>query len=124
MSWRPHPRMADVDPDNPDAWATCDRCGLLCNHSKMHWDMQWAGNQIINKRFLVCELCIDIPQEQLRTLILPPDPAPLFNARPEPYTIDETDWRVTQDEEIRETQDGDLRVTQPSQYEAETESTG
>jgi len=89
----------------------------------MSWQYQWAGNQLINLGSLVCEHCVDVPQEQLRTIILPPDPSPLFNARPEPYTIDETDWRVTQDSDIRETQDGDLRVTQPSQYEAESEGT-
>lgn len=77
--------------------------------------------ELINKRFLVCEYCVDVPQAQLRTLILPADPPGLQNARVEPYVIDETDWRTTQDDEIRITQDDDLRVTQPSQTEAETE---
>lgn len=77
--------------------------------------------QLINLRFLVCEYCVDVPQQQLRTLILPSDPPGLLNARVEPYTIDETDWRTVQDGSIRETQDGSLRVTQPSQTEAETE---
>jgi hypothetical protein len=32
---------------------------------------------------------VDIPQEQLRLLILPPDPVPLMNARPENYVQDD-----------------------------------
>lgn len=125
MSWRPHPKWADVDPDNLRglAWSTSDRSGFVTNHKKMRWQYQWAGPQLINTRILVDASELDVPQEQLRSIVIPADPDPLFNARPEPYTIDETDWRVTQDEEIRETQDGDLRVTQPSQYEAETEGT-
>lgn len=123
MSWRPHPRRADTDPNNPRGWATDDRSGFVTNLDKMCFERQWAGQELIRTGFIVHPDFLDVPQQQLRTLILPPDPAPLFNARPEPYTIDETDWRVTQDEEIRETQDGDLRVTQPSQYEAESEGT-
>lgn len=124
MSWRPHPRLADVDPSNPQMWATCDYCGFVTNQVKMSWSYQWAGNQLINLRFLACELCVDKPQEQLRALILPPDPAPKFNTRPEPYVMDEVDWRVIQEtEQIRETQDGELRVTMPSQTEAATEDT-
>lgn len=117
MSWRIHPKHADVDQDNPQTWATDDFTGFVTNLNKMRWQMQWAGNQLINQRFLVHPDFLDIPQEQFRTLVLPPDPAPLFNARPEPYAIDETNWRVTQDGDmrdptgIREIQDGDLRVT-------------
>jgi len=79
--------------------------------------------QLVRTGFLVHTDFLDIPNEQFRTLIIPPDPDPLFNARPEPYTIDETDWRVTQDGSIRETQDGALRVVQSSETEAETEGT-
>jgi hypothetical protein len=38
--------------------------------------------------------------------ILPPDPVPVFNARPEPYTLDEASWLLTQDGSILTTQDG------------------
>ena len=120
--WRPHPRRADVNIDRPSAWSTDDRSGMIINHNKLAFQWDWAGSQLINKRILVGPDNMDKPQEQLRTIILPPDPDPLFNARPENYVIDETDWRVTQDDEIRVTQDDELRVTQPSQYEATDES--
>ncbi len=124
MSWRPHPARADTDVDSPKAWATDDRSGFITNLHKLRWQWEWAGNELINRRILVGEDNLDIPQEQLRTIVLPPDPPALFNTRPEPYVIDETDWRTTQDDEIRETQDDKLRVTQPSQYEADDEGTG
>lgn len=38
-------------------------------------------------RILVCQSCYDKPQEQLRTVILPPDPVPIMNPRPEDYVI-------------------------------------
>ena len=117
MSWRPHPKRADTDPDYPQSWGTDDQSGFVTNLHKMRWQMQWAGNQLINLRYLVHPDFLDEPQEQLRTLIIPVDPPPLFNTRPEPYEIDETNWRTTQDGDmfdptgIRETQDDELRVT-------------
>ena len=44
---------------------------------------------MINTRFLVGAPFLDIPQEQLRTIKIPPDPDPVFNARPEPYSMEE-----------------------------------
>lgn len=80
---------AEVDPNAPRAWATCDRCGANWNHYRLSWDRQWAGPQIINRRFLVCPPCTDVLQPQLRTIVIPPDPPPILNARPEPYAMDE-----------------------------------
>jgi len=88
MAWRPHSR-ASVDPENPACWGTCDRCGLLYNLNRLHFQHQWSGSKLLNLRLLVCDRCLDIPAAFLRTLVLPPDPPPIFNARPEPYSIDE-----------------------------------
>jgi hypothetical protein len=38
-----------------------------------------------NIRLLVCSHCYDTPNQQLRTIIIPPDPLPVFNPRPERY---------------------------------------
>lgn len=130
MAWRPHPRLADTDPTYPRAWATDDRSGFVTNLHKLRWEVQWAGNELIRTGFLVAEPYYDQPQEQFRTIILPADPPPVFNARPEPYVIDETDWLTTgvrgdnPDNNILVTQDGEMIVTQPSATEAETEDTG
>jgi hypothetical protein len=89
VSFRPHPKRARVDPNNPSAWATCDRCGMLGNLREMVWDREWSGTTIINRRFLLHPHCYTIPNETLRTIILPPDPEPLVNARIENYGLDE-----------------------------------
>lgn len=122
MSWRPHPKRADTDPDYPQTWATDDQSGFVANLYKLRWQMQWAGNQLINTRFLVHPDFLDEPQPQLRTLILPADPAPVFNTRPEPYAIDETSWLTTQDSEIVTTNSGINIVTNPANIDMVGES--
>ena len=86
---RKHPRRAQVDPQRPMGWGTSDRNGHLGNLYKMKFQHDWRGSQIINTRVLVHEDELDIPQRQLGTLVIPPDPLPLINARPENYSIDE-----------------------------------
>ena len=81
---------AKVNAKNPDPFFVCDRCGQWWNRSKAQWDEQYAGKSLINRRFLVCPTCKDIPQSQLKSLTLPPDPMPLKDVREEPFTADET----------------------------------
>lgn len=80
----PLPKYARVDPQNPEAFAQCDRCGLWFNRGDLTWDVQWGGMHLYRTGALVCAKgprCVDVPQEQLRTIILPPDPPPIANAR-------------------------------------------
>lgn len=110
MAWRPHGR-AEVDPSYPRAWAVCDRCGFLDNLFKLQWQFDYDGSSMPqNQNILVCDLCLDRMQPQRQPIILSPDPAPIFNARPEPYFIDETDFRTTEDDDTRTTEDGSDRV--------------
>ncbi len=88
MPWRPHPKNASADV-HAGPWATCDDCGFIWNLPKLGWQFQWAGTSLINQRLLKCPRCLDEPQEQLRVVVLPPDPDPVINARPERYSIDE-----------------------------------
>lgn len=90
---RPHPRRTITDPTRPEAWGTDDRSGFVGNHKNLRWQMEWAGTKLINKRVLVFDDQYDTPQRQLGTLILPPDPVPIANARPEQYPLDEI-WPV------------------------------
>lgn len=89
MSNRPHPKRAATDPSSPRSWATSDRNGMINNHENMVFQFDWAGTSLINKRILVSPDELDVPQEQLRTVILPPDPPSIINARVENYAIDE-----------------------------------
>lgn len=112
---RRHPKRAEVDPSSPRAWATSDRNGMINNHDKMQWQWDWAGTSLINKRILVSPDELDVPQEQLRTIILPIDPPPIINARPEPYFIDEETQRRESDGTIRYQMDGTIRILSNSQ---------
>jgi hypothetical protein len=86
---RKHPKRAQVDPQHPQGWATSDRNGHIGNLAKMRWQFEWQGSRVINRRILVHEDELDVPQRQLGTLVIPADPIPLINARPENYSIDE-----------------------------------
>jgi hypothetical protein len=86
---RRHPRRARVNPSSPRAWGTSDRNGHISNHQDLCWQHEWAGNKLINLKILVSADELDKPQRQLGTIIIPPDPPPIMNARPEQYDIDE-----------------------------------
>lgn len=79
---------AEVSATHPQAHAICDRCGFRYLRRQLRWTMQWVGPQIRSTGFLVCESCWDRPQEQLRTIIIPPDPIPVSDPRPENYVAD------------------------------------
>jgi len=115
---RYHPKYAETDPDHPRAWGVCDRCSRTWNLDKLKFQFDYRGTSTpVNIRVLCCPTCLDIPNPQLTPNVLSPDPAPIFNARPEPYTVDETDWFGTEpafrsdgagasDSDIITTQDG------------------
>jgi len=122
---RPHGR-AKVSTRSPEAFAICDGCGFLYNHSELRFQFQWAGNKLVNLRQLVCRRCNDIPQTQLRAIILPADPMPVMNPRPQDYRAASTDNRATSGQNtvdpetgipipgntLRITENDDHRVTQ------------
>ena len=87
--YRPHPRRARTNPTRPEAWGTSDRSGFIGNQKNLLWQYEWAGTQLINTRALVYADEYDRPQRQLGTIILPPDPVSILNARPEQYPVDE-----------------------------------
>lgn len=73
----------------PRAFGVCDGCNRWFNHYHLKWQFDWAGTSLINKRLLKCSRCIDKPQAQLRAIILPADPTPIQQPRPEPFENDE-----------------------------------
>lgn len=60
---------------------------------------------------LVCGKCLDDMNWQQKLLILPPDPRPIFNTRPEPYIVDETSWMTTQDGDIITSETNETFIT-------------
>jgi hypothetical protein len=86
---RPHPRRARTNAAHPEAWGTCDRSGFITNQRSLQWQYEWGGTRLYNKRVLVAPDMYDKPQRQLGTIILPPDPVSILNARPEQYGMEE-----------------------------------
>lgn len=87
MSNRPHGK-AHVSTRRPEPFAICDRCNVLMNLGDLQWQFVWTGNILNNTRLLVCDRCYDEPQDQSRARTLPPDPLPVFNARPPRFAVD------------------------------------
>lgn len=84
-------KFSVVNAGDPQAGGQCDRCGFWYPIRSLTWQMEYAGVGLWNKRILVCTTgnrCYDIPQEQLRTLILPPDPVAIQNARTPYYSFE------------------------------------
>ena len=85
---RPH-GQAVVDPENPERFALCDRCQRQFNRSALSWQKQYAGPVLIDIKLLVCADCLDEPAPFQRTITIPMDPPPVYNARHEtPMAID------------------------------------
>lgn len=83
--WHPSGR-GKVSIRKPSALAVCDLCGFTYNLTDLVWQVQWSGVKLQNLRLLVCRrTCQDTPQPQLKTIIIPPDPMPVLNPRPENY---------------------------------------
>lgn len=84
---RPHGR-AKISRSKPQAQACCDRCGFRYAHTDLHWQFDWTGPRLQNLYLLVCQSCLDKPQENIRTIVLPPDPRPIANPRAEAFVSD------------------------------------
>jgi hypothetical protein len=82
---------AVANPNRPEAFGACDRCGFLYNLVRLKWQHQYAGTRLVNLRFLVCDTCLDEPQPQLKARMIPADPVPVRNPRPENYAAEEND---------------------------------
>jgi len=78
----PHNILCPTNPSSPEPVGFCDRCGFLVYLSDLDWQLEWAGADITNTFMLVHGTCLDVPNEQRRTIVIGPDPAPLRNIRP------------------------------------------
>lgn len=82
---RPHGN-AQISARAPRALGVCQRCGFLFNLDELQWQFDWQqGPRLKNLRIKVCRTCLDVPQENGRTIVLPPDPVPVAYPLPEDY---------------------------------------
>lgn len=127
MAYASQSGRARTSAKSPSAFAVCMRCGLWYNRSDLVFQSEWRGTTLRNIWILVCtRTCLDIPQEQLRAIVLPADPTPVYFPSVEQFEQDETDYRslaeVTTDPRtgipipsttLRVTEDCENRITQP-----------
>lgn len=82
---RPHGH-AQISARAPRALGICQRCGFMYNLDALQWQWDWQqGPRLFNLRIKVCRTCLDAPQENGRTIVLPPDPVPVAYPLPENY---------------------------------------
>lgn len=79
---------------NPQAHAICDRCGFRYNRVDLSWQYDWRGAALQNVRILVCNTCMDTPQEQLRAIVVPADPVPIDQPRTQDFVQAETNYQT------------------------------
>ena len=117
---------AKISSRNPTAAGVCDGCGFVVQHSDLRWQLAWSGNKLVNLKQLVCRRCNDIPNQQLRAIVLPADPMPVLNPRVNNWQAAETNYRSTSGQDtidpitgipipgntLRITENDDFRVTQ------------
>ena len=128
MSYGSRSGRAVTSATNPQAHAICDRCGFRYNHVSLHWQYDWRGASMQNIKLLVCDSCMDVPQTQLRAIVVPADPVPITNPRIQDFVTAETNNRYTQGQSIDPVTGipvpgGDNRITQDDQNRV-TQTTG
>jgi len=95
MSYASQSGRARTSATSPQAHAICDRCGFRYNFVDLQWQYDWRGASLQNLRILVCNDCLDTPQEQLRAIVVPADPTPIVNARVQDFEVAETNFVTT-----------------------------
>lgn len=95
MSYASRSGRARTSLKRPQAFGVCFRCGIWHNRADLHFQYDWRGTSLQNLYILVCDECMDIPQEQLRAIQLPADPTPVYFPSVEQFEADETDYLTT-----------------------------
>lgn len=97
---------ARISATRPEAKGICDRCGFMWSLRDLKYQYQWAGTALINTQLRVCQQCMDIPQIQFKSFVVPPDPLPVDNPRVEYYGIEVTSFLQSEEGPSLLTEDG------------------
>lgn len=82
-----------IDPRNPRALALCDGCKMPTFRDTLTMQMDYRGTPApVPLGFLVCPRCLDVPNAQGAPAILPIDPVPIIDPRPDDSGIP---WLIT-----------------------------
>lgn len=85
MGYNPHGH-ARINPRHPQALGICQRCGFQYQRVQLRDQTEYQGFDLQQTGIWVCPDCWDIPNENLTSIILPPDPMPVYLPFPEPYS--------------------------------------
>lgn len=83
MSLRPKGKNVTIDVNNPEALGICDFSGFVFKRKDLLRQMEWRGDSLQWTGFYVGRPYLDVPNEQNRPPILPPDPIPVLFPRPQ-----------------------------------------
>lgn len=79
----PKGKYVNIDVRNPEALGMCDYSNFVGMRKDLVRQMEWRGDGLVWTGLLVNRVFADIPNEQGRSPILPPDPIPIVQARPQ-----------------------------------------
>jgi hypothetical protein len=71
-----HDLLCPTDPWKPQYTGFCERCGFKWYFSNLQFQFEYYGNSLQSKNILVCPRCLDVPQENVRPVIIGPDSLP------------------------------------------------
>lgn len=83
MTYRPKGKHVTIDESYPEALGICDYTGFVHLRRDLVQQMEYRGNGLVWTGLYVGKDYADIPNEQQRPPILPPDPIPVQNPRPQ-----------------------------------------
>ena len=105
-------QRARVHARHPESLGRCDRCAAVWNLKTLRFQYYYQGPTLQNTFMLVCRDCLDIPNPQTRTIVIPPDPLPVLNPRIEAYAQEIASYLSTEDDDVLTTEDGYPLITE------------
>ena len=87
MTYSPKGKLVSIDRNAPEALGICDYTKFVHMHKDLVKQMEWRGNALVWTGFYVGKSYADVPNAQLKTPILPPDPVPVRNPRLQQPTV-------------------------------------
>lgn len=84
MPWRFHGH-ASPDATQPRAQGICDRCNFSWQLSQLSYQYEYRGSAMANTRFRVCPRCLDKVAVFKKVIVIPADPVPVQNPRPDQF---------------------------------------
>lgn len=88
MSYASQSGRARTSATSPEAFSVCQRCGFWYNRRILRNQVQWRGAALLPINIYVCPPCYDTPTEQLRAIVVPADPVPVYWPLVEPFVYD------------------------------------